>query len=147
MSLLTALLLVLGACAGADDAAQPDRNGAALAAEPGAAAALTSNVQVVDQARAASPDAGLIPPGATVSAGSTRPGDVQIAYSSAQSPQRLRSWYRTAARAAGFRIDSELDEGAEHVLSGTSRGGRPFSVRLAPGDAGGTLALLLIGGG
>ena len=86
--------------------------------------------------------ADLRPPGAVI--GSDSPsGDAEaIAFDSRNPPSRLLAWYRSPDR--GFRIGSELQEGAEYVLAGSSREpDRDFTVRLAPGRTGGTSGMIL----
>ena len=86
--------------------------------------------------------ADLLPPGAVI--GSDSPsGDAEvIAFDSRTPPPLLLAWYRSPDR--DFRIGSELQEGAEYVLAGSSRAPkRDFTVRLAPGRTGGTSGMIL----
>jgi hypothetical protein len=66
-------------------------------------------------------------------------GEVELRFRSDDSPDRVAAWYRDAARAGEFRIDSSGNEGAEIRLAGTEReDGQGFKVRLAPASGGGT---------
>lgn len=87
----------------------------------------------------------MLPPGAVI--GSDSPGGeaASIVFDSREPPGRLLAWYRSPGRRADFRLESELQEGAEQVLSGTSCNGA-FTVRLAPGGNGGTAGTLLFDG-
>jgi hypothetical protein len=92
--------------------------------------------------------AGLVPPGAAVApAQALEPGEIALAYNSREAPARLAAWYRTNARRGAFTLASEMNEGSEHVLSGETKSPRgDFTVRLAPGERGGTAAIVLITG-
>lgn len=86
--------------------------------------------------------AGLLPPRAEVVPASRVEGATAFAYRTPDAPGEVLRWYR-ASRA--FRLQSELDEGGEHVLSGmTARPAGEFSVRLAPERGGGTTAMVLV---
>lgn len=126
--------LAISACGGA-----PPRNEqtATPADQPSAGdlPLLQETVRVAERAD-------LLPPGAVI--GSDSPsGDAEvIAFDSRNPPSRLLAWYRSPDR--GFRIGSELQEGAEYVLAGSSREpDRDFTVRLAPGRSGGTTGMIL----
>ncbi len=94
-------------------------------------------------------DSGLIYPNARFSGihveggsdsargGST--GEVELRFSSSDSPDLISRWYRDPARAADFTVASAGREGDALVLAGTRKedDGR-FSVRLSPGSNGGT---------
>ena len=84
----------------------------------------------------------LLPPDAVIG-GDVPVGDAEtIAFDSRNPPARLLAWYRSSER--DFRIGSELQEGAEYVLSGSTRvPDRDFTVRLAPGRTGGTSGMIL----
>lgn len=85
---------------------------------------------------------GLLPPDAVIG-GDSPSGDAEtIVFDSRNPPARLLDWYRSTER--DFRLDSELKEGAEFVLSGSTRApDRDFTIRLAPGRTGGTSAMVL----
>lgn len=86
--------------------------------------------------------ADLLPPDAVIG-GDSPSGEVEtIAFDSRDPPARLLAWYRSNER--GFRLGSELQEGAEYVLSGaTATPDRDVTIRLAPGRNGGTSGVLL----
>lgn len=95
-------------------------------------------------------NSGLIYPGATfsgihVSGGrGGADGEVEIAFASPDSPDRVAAWYRDPARAADFTIGSTEQDGRAQVIAGTTReDGNDFRLRLSP-DEGGTRARLLI---
>jgi hypothetical protein len=88
---------------------------------------------------------GLIPPGAVIGSDSPTGDAVSITFQSREPPERVAAWYRSPDRAADFRLGSELREGAEQVLGGsTLRPPGEFNVRIAPGISGGTTATILI---
>ena len=88
--------------------------------------------------------ADLLPPEAVIG-GDSPSGDAEtITFESSNPPARLLDWYHDGQR--GFRIGSEMQEGAEYVLSGSTRapaGERHFTIRLAPGRSGGTSGMIL----
>ena len=86
--------------------------------------------------------AGLLPPRAEVVPASRVEGAIAFAYRTPDAPAEVANWYRAAS---GLNLHSEMDEGGEHVLSGTTA--RPtgdFSVRLAEQRGGGTTAMVLV---
>lgn len=86
--------------------------------------------------------AGLLPPGARVVPASRVEGAVAFAYRSSEAPAQIVNWYR---QARSFTLTSEMDEGGEHVLSGTTaQPAGEFSIRLAPQGGGGTTAMVLV---
>lgn len=86
--------------------------------------------------------AGLLPPRAEVVPASRVEGAIAFAYRSPDPPTDVARWYRAAG---GLNLHSEMDEGGEHVLSGTTaRPAGDFSVRLAAQSGGGTTAMVLV---
>jgi hypothetical protein len=86
--------------------------------------------------------ADLLPPEAVIGSDSPSGDSEVIAFDSRTPPPRLLAWYRSSER--DFRIGSELQEGAEYVLAGSTRAPeRDFTVRLAPGRTGGTSGMIL----
>ncbi len=86
--------------------------------------------------------AGLVPPRAQVVPASRVEGAIAFAYRSPDAPAEVAGWYRAAS---GLNLHSEMDEGGEHVLSGTTaRPAGDFSVRLAAQSGGGTTAMVLV---
>ncbi|WP_166038389.1 hypothetical protein [Sphingosinicella sp. YJ22] len=86
--------------------------------------------------------ADLLPPDAVIGGDSQTEDAETIAFDSRNPPSRLLAWYRAEER--DFRLGSELQEGAEYVLSGsTDAPDRDFTIRLAPGRNGGTSGMLL----
>ena len=96
---------------------------------------LAETVRTADRAE-------LLPPDAVIG-GDSPSGDAEtIVFDSRHAPARLLDWYRSTER--DFRLDSELKEGAEFVLTGSTRApDRDFTVRLAPGPTGGTSGMVL----
>ncbi len=87
--------------------------------------------------------ADLLPPGAVIGGDSPSGEAETIVFDSRDPPSRLLAWYRSGERE--FRLGSELREGAEYVLSGSTRApDRDFTVRLAPHPNGGTSGFLLL---
>ena len=86
--------------------------------------------------------ADLLPPDAVIGGDSPTSDAETITFDSRNPPSRLLAWYRSDER--GFRLGSDLQEGAEYVLSGsTGVPDRDFTVRLAPGRSGGTSGMIL----
>jgi hypothetical protein len=72
-------------------------------------------------------------------------GEVELRFRSDDAPDRVAAWYRDAARADQFRIDSSGQEGSEIRLAGTEKeDGQSFRIRLGPGAGGGTDGRLTI---
>jgi hypothetical protein len=93
-------------------------------------------------------EAALIPPGVTTARGDALArGEAALSFTSRTPPANLVAWYRSPARGGAFHIDSELQEGAEKVLSGRlAQAAADFTVRIAPGERGGTTAMVLVTG-
>lgn len=88
--------------------------------------------------------AGLLPPDASLVSRDPVEGAIAFDFRTATPPARLVDWYRTQP-GGGFEVTSEMEEGAERVLSGTTRRPRgDFSVRLATGTRGGTSGMVLV---
>lgn len=84
----------------------------------------------------------LLPPDAVIGGGMPAGEAETISFDSRNPPAGLVAWYHSSDR--DFRIGSEFREGAEYVLSGSTRGAdRDFTVRLAPGGTGGTSGMIL----
>ena len=134
---LTSALLALAAVASCG--APPPRNDQQSSAEASRSA---NGLPPLEESARSAERADLLPPDA-VSGGDSQTEDAEtIAFDSRNPPSRLLAWYRAEER--GFRIGSELREGAEYVLSGSTRApDRDFTVRLAPGRAGGTSGLIM----
>jgi hypothetical protein len=156
---------VLAAC-GIDDernAAQPAT--AAVSAEgkaeegkisvkaPGFDLALSLPKEMAGEAKV-DRDSKVLYPGATISgiaiasgAGGNDGGDseVEMRFSTADSPEVVAGWYRDPARAVGYRLDKAGKEGDGWVLHGTQkRDNHPFKVRLTPREGGGTEGRLTV---
>jgi hypothetical protein len=129
--------LGLAAC-GADEAGpanQPQQDLPEIAAAP---------PQFQEQVNAVQ-GRGLIPPGAVIGSDSPAGDAVSITFHNREQPERVVAWYRSPDRASDLRLTSELREGAEQVLGGsTLRPPGEFTVRIAPGIGGGTTATILI---
>jgi hypothetical protein len=132
-----AALLAAGCGAGgADGGAAAPGNEAANAAA--AEAKAQEEVALVETA-------GLLPPRADIVSRQPVEGAIAFDFRTPEAPDRLAAWYRAPQPGGGFEVTSELTEGTERVLSGTTR--RPpgdFSVRLAPDAGGGTTAMVLV---
>ncbi len=81
--------------------------------------------------------------------GSGGNGAVDLTFRSDQAPDQLAAWYRDPQRAQHFTIASDAREGAAIVIGGATRGsggdgGGRFTVRLSPGQGGGTEGRLSI---
>jgi hypothetical protein len=134
---LISILLAFGAVSGCG--APPPRN----EQQSSQAAASSANAlpPLVETVRSAE-RADLLPPDAVIGSDSPTGEAETIAFDSRDPPVRLRAWYRSADR--GFRLGSELQEGAEYVLTGSTRTpDRHFTIRLAPGRNRGTTGMLL----
>lgn len=134
---MAAAVLVAPGCGG--DGA----NGAA--ASPSGDAAGNKAAARAEEEAALVETAGLLPPGASLVSREPVEGAIAFDFRSAEDPAQLASWYRAPRPGGGFAVTSELAEGAERVLSGTTR--RPpgdFSVRLAPDGSGSTTAMVLV---
>ena len=119
--------------------APPPRNDQQSSAE---APQSVNGVPPLEESVRSAERADLLPPDAVIG-GDSPTGDAEtIAFVSRNPPSRLLDWYRAEERA--FRLGSELQEGAEYVLSGsTVVPDRDFTIRLAPGRNGGTSGMLL----
>lgn len=70
---------------------------------------------------------------------------VQIRFSSADSPIKVAEWYRDPARAAELTGVSVQQDGAGFQISGAAKsGGDPFDLRLSAAPGGGTQAQLTL---
>lgn len=100
----------------------------------------------------ANAEAVLLPPDVhPARGGALAPGETALSFSTRTPPAALLAWYRSPERRAAFTIGSEMDEGAEHVLSGSlaPEANRPrgdFTVRIAPGERGGAAVMVLVTG-
>jgi hypothetical protein len=131
--------LLLAGC-GSGGNAQADAAPAPVAAAP------TSNLAAPSPAAVSlAHPSPLVPPGAAVSANVPDGRESAISFESPEPPERLLAWFRSPERRPDFSLGGELQEGAEQVLTGSTR--RPpgeFTVRLAPSGNGGTTAMVLI---
>jgi hypothetical protein len=108
---------------------------------------------VADEARAER-DSKLLYPGATLRGmaiaagpGSDRSGDseVEISFSTADTPDKVAAWYRDPARADGFHLESAAKQGGEWVVTGVQkRDEHRFKLRLGPRSGGGTAGRLTV---
>jgi len=108
--------------------------GAVAAAPPGEIAARrTSAIELK-----------LVPKGAVLGS-DPDPDAPSLIFQARAGPARLLGWLRATANGADFVLESELQEGEEHVLSGRVREtGEAFTVRLAPGAGGGTTGMVMV---
>jgi len=128
---------LLGACNGQES---PNQASASPAVEGTAPAAANGEI------RLRHPSAGesrLMPPGAVIGA-DPDPTAPALTFSTQIKLGEALRWYRSPERRRDFLLQSELEEGAEHVLSGRVRAtGEMFTLRLSPGAAGGTSATIV----
>jgi hypothetical protein len=102
---------------------------------------------VADEARAER-DSKLLYPGATLRGmaiaagpGSDKTGnsEVEIRFSTLDTPDIVAAWYRAPARADGFHLENAAKDGDAWVLTGVQkRDDHRFKLRLSPRPAGGT---------
>jgi hypothetical protein len=86
----------------------------------------------------------LVPKGAVLGA-DPDPSAPSLVFQARGTPARLLGWLRATANGADFVLESELQEGDEHVLSGRVRDtGEAFTVRIAPGAGGGTTGVVMV---
>ena len=90
-------------------------------------------------------DSGLIYPGAQFSGIHVQggrggaEGEVELRFTSADSPDAIANWYREPARSTSFSLANSGREGADFVLDGTTKEDNGhFTVRLSPRTGGGT---------
>ena len=89
-------------------------------------------------------EARLVPPGSAIGS-DPDPQSPSIVFLSPRLPARLLDWVRATANSEDFVLDSEMEEGAEHVFNGRMReSDQGFTVRLAPGANGGTTGVVLV---
>jgi hypothetical protein len=71
--------------------------------------------------------------------------EVEMRFTSSDAPQRLADWYRDPARADGFALSRASGEGRGFVIDGVQKADKhPFTVYLAPREAGGTDGRLVV---
>lgn len=143
-----AALALLGGCGGgteqANGAAPPNAQsvpGLDVVERPEAPAAPAQVAREV----ATVEHAGLLPDRARIVSREPMTGAIAFDFHAPDTVARVAAWYRAGQTRGGFVVTSELQEGAEHVLSGITR--QPagdFSVRLAADEGGGTTAMVLV---
>jgi hypothetical protein len=151
MALATAALLLAGCEINVKGDAGADANvagGEVSLKAPG----IGLNVNLPDALKAEiSGDNNLVFPGASVSglninagAGPGQGGNsVRLSFTTPAAVEEVLAWYRDPARAIAFNGVSVQRDGAGYRITGNNAdGGDPFSVRLAPGNGGGTSAQL-----
>jgi hypothetical protein len=86
----------------------------------------------------------LLPPDAVIGADNDA-NAAMLVFSTHEAPARLLDWFRATANGADFVLETEMQEGAEHVFSGRARAsGEAFTVRIAPGASGGTTGMIMV---
>ena len=94
--------------------------------------------------RASAVELKLVPKGAVLGP-DPDPTAPSITFQAREAPARLLGWLRATANGADFVLESELQEGDEHVLSGRVREtGEAFTLRIAPGATGGTTGMIMV---
>lgn len=72
-------------------------------------------------------------------------GEVELRFTTNDSPEVVTRWYRDPARASDFTVAGAGREGRDFLISGTAKdGGGDFRVRLSPNPAGGTEGRVLL---
>jgi hypothetical protein len=128
--------LLVAACAGDEGSNQAN----AALAETAAPPAPTGELPLRRPGASESP---LLPPGAVIGA-DPDPAAPSLTFSTRAEPREVLGWYRSRERRRDFALESELEEGAEHVLSGRIRAtGEMFTLRLSRGVTGGTTATIV----
>lgn len=85
-----------------------------------------------------------MPPGAVIGADPDARSPVLV-FGAKEQPADLLDWLRATGNGADFVLESEMQEGAEHVLSGRVRAtGEAYTVRVAPGATGGTTGMVMV---
>ena len=147
LSLFLAAGLPLAGCGrGEDDARMANRSVDAPRKTDPAVATNSAALEEPTGEEAGVAAAALLPPRAQEVSAAPVEGATTLAFRSPEPPRAVVHWYRSARNAGSFQLASELDEGGEHVLSGTVAGRKTgdFSVRLTPDERGGTTAVVLI---
>jgi len=86
----------------------------------------------------------LVPKGAVLGS-DPDPQSPSLVFQAREEPARLLGWLRATANGADLALESEMQEGAEHVLSGRVREtGEAYTVRIAPGANGGTTGTIIV---
>ena len=89
-------------------------------------------------------EAKLLPPKAVIGS-DPAPRAPALTFQAREEPGRLLDWFRATANGSDFVLESEMQEGAEYVLSGRAReSGEVFTIRVAPGVNGGTTGMVLV---
>lgn|GEM_PF-5599008 len=134
--MLAAVLIVSG-CAGEPSDDRKPQGAPSVEAGPAAPGEIASR-------RPTPLESKLLPPGAVIGS-DPDPRAPSLTFELREKPETLLDWFRAAANGADFVLESEMQEGAEHVFSGRARtGGEVFTIRLAPGINGGTTGMLLV---
>ncbi|HEV2866426.1 MAG TPA: hypothetical protein VGX37_07910 [Allosphingosinicella sp.] len=71
-------------------------------------------------------------------------GEVELRFTTPDSPERVVGWYRDPARNDQLTVQSARRQGSAFVLSGTGRDEGRFTVTLTPAAGGGTEGRLLL---
>ena len=94
--------------------------------------------------RPTSIEAKLLPPRAVIGADPDARSPV-LSFDVVEEPDRLFGWFRATGNGADFVLESEMQEGEEHVFSGRVRAtGEAYAVRVAPGANGGTTGSIMV---
>ena len=164
-ALIVAALAGLAACGSSEEESAPPSGGPVKAGAEGKAEegrlsikgpGVDLAINVPDALRGrvqVDADGGIMPPGAAVS-GMHVQGDggdegggrdsVELRFTVPEAPERVVAWYRDPARTRDFSVATARREGEEILLSGTSREGGPFTVRLGARPGGGTDGRLVL---
>jgi hypothetical protein len=113
------------------------------ATPPPAAAAEAPSAEIAAR-RVSAVETKLVPKRAVIGS-DPDPTAPTLIFQAREAPARLLGWLRATANGADFVLESEMQEGAAHVLSGRVRAtGEAFTVRIAPGATGGTTGMVMV---
>jgi hypothetical protein len=138
------VLALLAATAGCgEQQAEPNAAAPAPAVAAGAApsASAPGEIEIRKPSRF---EAKLVPPNSVIGADPDLASPA-LAFQNDQDPAPLLDWFRATGNGADFVLESEMQEGDEHVFSGRVRAsGEGYTVRVAPRPNGGTTGVVVV---
>lgn len=141
--MLVAIALIAASAGCREQAGPPEMAQAPPAADGGGARQVPAPGEIPAR-RASRIEAKLVPPRAVLGS-DPDPKSPGLVFQAKEEPARLLDWLCATANGADFVLESELQEGAEHVFSGRVRAtGEAFTVRVAPGANGGTTGIIMV---
>jgi hypothetical protein len=136
-------LVLIGAAGCRDEGRQREAGAAAPTAGGGATPGGPASGEIAAR-RASRIEAKLVPP-RSVLGSDPDPKSPGLVFQAQEAPAKLLDWFRATGNGADFVLESEMQEGAEHVFSGRVRAtGEAFTVRIAPGASGGTTGMVMV---